>query len=388
MTDDSNDADVPPDGAPGSSERIPEASAVSSGASARAGRSTSRKLLFAAGTVVLAIGFAEIALRASHLISTGTWDFLPAVRMASELYAPHPYLCYVMRPGVRFTGYDGQVRINRWGFRGRDVERIKPQGVVRIACLGGSTTFSLNASDNDHTWPAQLERMLNERHAPTRFEVLNFGTPGYCAVESLLIFTLRGLDFAPDIVLVHDALNDVPAVFRSDAASDYTHFRAPYTRLGGRWLGRSAIGRLIMLAALEPHRPPAGGLAGLSAEGVKLFQRHVESTILLARSRGIQPVIVTMPDRLPRDDEECRRRCPEIALTRVLVRALRHLSSQREVSLIDLSATFPKDPRYFTDDAHKTDAGLELAARMIADGLEQSGTLARTPESHSSEASE
>jgi lysophospholipase L1-like esterase len=319
----------------------------------------------------------EITLRVGYLIRHGTWDFLPAVRMASKLYEAHPYLCYVMRPNVHFSGADMEIQTNRWGFRGRDVSREKPEGVVRIACFGGSTTFSLNASDNDHTWPAQLERVLNERYAPTRFEVLNFGTPGYASIESFLIFALRGLDFAPDVVLVHDALNDARVVARPDVVLDFTHCRAPYTRIGSSWLGKSAVGRLLIVAAVRISQPSYFGSYRLSKESIRVFQHHVESTLLLARSRGIEPVIVTMPDGLPEDEEKCRERNAEVALARVLIQSLRQLGQRRDIPLVDLAATFPKDPELFTDDTHKTDRGLELAARMIADGLQENGVLPR-----------
>ncbi|UCG16209.1 MAG: SGNH/GDSL hydrolase family protein [Phycisphaerales bacterium] len=388
MNEDREDSRDQMDDPPGTSGTGSGSAAESPGAAGRTRRHRAKKLLLSAGTVLILVVVAEIALRAGHLISKGTWDFLPAVRMASELYEPHPYLCYAMKPGARFIGHGGQTRINRWGCRGRDVERVKPDGVVRIACLGGSTTFSLNASDNDHTWPAQLERILNERHGPTRFEVLNFGTPGYCVVESFLIFSLRAVDLDPDIILMQDALNDVYAVFRPDVVSDYTHFRGPYTRLSGKWLGRSAIGRLVIAAAARAGQPSRSFSPTLSKEGVRLFQRYVESTVLMARAREIQPVIVTMPDRLPRDEEECRKHSVEIALTRVLIEGLRRVSRGRNVPLIDLSATFPKDPRYFTDDTHKTDEGLELAARMIADGLQQNGVLARALEQRGGMASD
>lgn len=354
--------------------------APSAGGPRRVRFSAGRKLLFTFITVVFLIGLTEVGLRVSYRVWKGTWDFLPRTRFASELYEPHPYICYVMRPNVELAGYGGKVCTNRWGLRGRDVERRKPQGVVRIACLGGSTTFSLDASDNDHTWPAQLERLLNKRHAPTRFEVLNFGTPGYCAIESFLIFALRGLDFDPDIVLIHDAWNDTGAVFRADLTSDYTHHRGFYTRLGGGWLAKTAIGRLVLLAAPRfgcirrqgPHYP--------SDEGPELFVRYVESTILLARPRGIEPVIVTIPDRLPADPAQWKGLNVQVASARWLIRSLRRLRYQWDVPVIDLAASFPKGPEYFTDAVHKTNEGLELAARMIADGLEENRVLSRVLE--------
>jgi hypothetical protein len=360
----------PPPGSPGSTDS-------STDRTPRGKRSLGRRLLISIGTVAFVIGVLEITLRVGYLIRHGTWDFLPEVRMASELYEAHPYLCYAMRPNVHFGAAGVEIQTNRWGFRGRDVSREKPEGVVRIACLGGSTTFSLNASDNDHTWPAQLERVLNERYAPTRFEVLNFGTPGYCSIESFLIFALRGLDFTPDVVLVQDALNDVRAVSRPDVVLDFTHYRSPYTRIASSWLGKSAVGRLVIAAAVKSGQPSYSGSYRLSKRGIGVFQDHVESTLLLARSRGIEPVIVTMPDGLPEDQEQCRERNAEIVLARVLIQSLRQLSRRQDFPLVDLAVTFPKDPELFADDTHKTDRGLELAARMIADGLQENGVLPR-----------
>ncbi len=343
-------------------------------------RSCGKKILFVLLLVVGLFGVLEITLRAGNFLTTGTWDYLPVVRMAAELYEPHPYFCYALRPNAHSVGSGANIRTNRWGFRGEDVTREKPEGAVRIVCLGGSTTFSLHASDNRHTWPAQLERILNERHAPTRFEVLNFGTPGYCSIESFSIFALRGLDFDPDIVLIHDALNDVPAVFRDDVVSDYRHARRPYTRLGNRWLAKSALWRIVMLAAIRLPEQPYSGPYNLSKDGVRTFQQHVASTAALAHAYGVEPVIVTMPDALPRGDEECRRQSTEIGLARVLIESLRHLSRQQGITLVDLAATFPKDPDLFTDETHKTDEGLERAAWMIADELEQNGVIGRAIE--------
>ena len=352
------------------------------GRPARKRRPLAKRLLLAAGTTALLLGVAEITLRAGQLVRTGTWDFLPEVRMAATLYEPHPYLGYAMKPGVQFTEHDSEIRINRWGFRGPDIERAKPDGVVRILCLGGSTTFSLRAGDNQHTWPAQLQRILNDRHAPIRFEVLNFGTPGYCVVESFISFALRGLDFAPDIVLIQDGLNDVPAVFTSDPASDYTHFRGAYPRTPSGWLKHLAVGRLAILAMGKLSQPHPSGKLALSKEGVQLFQRYVGLIVSLAESRGIEPLLLTTPDRLPADDKECHQLNAEVACARVLAESLRRLGRQAGVPVIDLAAAFPKDQTLFTDDTHKTNKGLELTAQVIADELDQAGVLSGILEHH------
>ncbi len=49
-------------------------------------------------------------------------------------YRPHAELDIVVG-GERY-----RVEINRYGFRCRDFEKEKPEGVYRIICIGGSTT--------------------------------------------------------------------------------------------------------------------------------------------------------------------------------------------------------------------------------------------------------
>ena len=48
-------------------------------------RRLTKRLLRACGMTILLIGVAEITLRVGHLIKTGTWDYLPVVRMAAKL---------------------------------------------------------------------------------------------------------------------------------------------------------------------------------------------------------------------------------------------------------------------------------------------------------------
>ena len=57
----------------------------------------------------------------------------------------YPYLPYRVRPKPSSSRYS-----NPRGYRGRDFEWKKPEGTVRIACLGGSTTW-------EGTYPTVLQ---------------------------------------------------------------------------------------------------------------------------------------------------------------------------------------------------------------------------------------
>ena len=57
---------------------------------------------------------------------------------------------HIPKPGQTVRG----IRINSQGFRGPEISRVKPPQTVRLAFLGGSTTFCAEVSSNEATWPS------------------------------------------------------------------------------------------------------------------------------------------------------------------------------------------------------------------------------------------
>ncbi len=98
------------------------------------------------------------------------------------------------------------VKTNSYGFRTKEFEMQKPNGVYRIICIGGSTT--VQGQTNDGTYPAILERMLKKRYPNLHIEVLNFGIS---ATQS--DYWLHRLDdlfrFQPDLIIQYNAVNDI-----------------------------------------------------------------------------------------------------------------------------------------------------------------------------------
>jgi PIN domain nuclease of toxin-antitoxin system len=99
------------------------------------------------------------------------------------------------RPNVRGrhaipNTFDVTVSISSQRFRGRRDFTAKPErGVLRIAVLGDSFTFGIGAND-DETYPAVLQQLLQERLARTGsyqgVEVLNAGVGGTGTGEQAL----------------------------------------------------------------------------------------------------------------------------------------------------------------------------------------------------------
>ena len=118
---------------------------------------------------------------------------------------------YDERLGYRLTRPDADPALFE-DSTGRTVSRAKPEGVFRILCLGGSTTYGVGA-DKTNSYPAQLEDLLRRVYGGCgrRFEVLNLGVMGYHSWHSRIRFEAELAGLQPDLVLIMDAVNDLVA---------------------------------------------------------------------------------------------------------------------------------------------------------------------------------
>lgn len=103
--------------------------------------------------------------------------------------------------------YDGYflgmpVLTNKFGHRiqpGRDYEKEKPAGTKRILLFGDSFAFGDEWPINE-SFIARLQDLLDP--AFNKYQVLNFGVPGYAAYQEWKYIQESALDFEPDIILI------------------------------------------------------------------------------------------------------------------------------------------------------------------------------------------
>lgn len=123
------------------------------------------------------------------------------------------------RPAVRGRHrvpetFDVQVSFTSQRFRGRQEFSTSPAPrVLRLAFLGDSFTFGFGA-DDDETYPAQLQRILQNRVSEgeslfTTVEVLNAGYPGTGTGEQACWYDLWVKRFQPHIVILNVHFTDV-----------------------------------------------------------------------------------------------------------------------------------------------------------------------------------
>lgn len=115
-------------------------------------------------------------------------------------YAPGAKLDVVLG-GERFV-----VEMNSEGYRTREFRVPKPAGMVRVICIGGSTTVA--GRSNDETYPALLERKLRARFAGLPLEVLNLGVSSTTA-EYWFARLPRVFGYEPDIIVHYPGVNDI-----------------------------------------------------------------------------------------------------------------------------------------------------------------------------------
>ena len=366
-------------------------------ASARPTMSVRRKLALLVVFLLVVAGLAEGGLRAAYFVYRGSWNFIGEMDQRQKLYSPHPYTCYQVVPHITIETYRAKVHTNRWGNRGPDQPYEKALGKVRIVTLGGSTTFNIYASDDAHTWPAQVERLLNEHYNTDRVAVINYSAPGFNSAESLTTFALRAIDRDPNIVIVHHGWNDLTAAIDPGFQADYTHRRKVAAVTTKPWWYKLAVYRfyVVMRGRYYTARRPAGTTENVSARAMGVYERNLESIVLLAEPRGIEPVLVTMASRLaPDDDPDAEAKAAEVEerihkgrLTPAgLVRGIRagndcmrRVAERRSCLLVDLANDFPRDEDNFVegDFGHKSDQGLEIFARLVVDAMIEDGTVER-----------
>lgn len=370
-------------------------------------------LLLAAASAVFAFLLLEGAARVwlarfaseQQLSWYGTFEQIRRTKLV--MYEPHHYLPYIPRRNYRH----GANRHNSLGFRGEEIAIPKPPDTFRIACLGGSTTYTTFVGDFRRSYPYQLQEELRRRGFAS-VEVINAGVAGYASWESLINLEFRVLDLAPDVIVVYHAINDAharfvypPEAYRGDNSGSRTPYLGPQetfwdasaalrilrTRMGLRKpLGGLAFRRTYQYLEtnfadeLQRQRRrgayPSGPFVAHSADEMLdrnppvYFERNLRSMVALCRAHGCRPVFVTFvvfPD-FPGQPETSFEYLRAIREHNDVVR---RLARQEGVAVYDLAAEFPLERKYFIDGRHMNEDGARLKAQMIAAFLEREGLV-------------
>ena len=329
----------------------------------------------------------EIGLRANGVLQpAGERDaffkeFYDPVE-AQGLYRDHHYLGVV--PSSNFTG-EGMLKgieTNSHGFR--DDKLRKGDDVYTVMALGGSTTWGTGVSNTSRTYPAQLERILNNRLENRTFEVINGGVGGYSSAESLINLQYRGLDHDLDAIILYNAYNDLKVNYLEGCENgDYSCWRQQTGETSDKPLWYySRFFKFIVsnFSDTETHRHD-----NITEKGLNSYERNVRSIVGIARENDVDVILSTMDhivtqenvEQSPERFEAVRGFLPRLSYKGmrtgmdVYNERLEQIAREKDVVLVDNQRLIPSTFEYHTDHVHFTDKGARTLAENFVPAVNQ-----------------
>lgn len=122
-------------------------------------------------------------------------------------------IVYEFKPDLDTCGWGGHhVQTNHAGLRAiREYALAKPKGTWRILGLGDSVMFGLGVN-NDDSYSLKIEQRLS-RSLGRPVEFINTAVPGYNTAIEAAVLEMRGLRYAPDLIILHWCSNDFGVPF-------------------------------------------------------------------------------------------------------------------------------------------------------------------------------
>jgi lysophospholipase L1-like esterase len=352
-----------------------------------------RRLAYSSTVIVATLLALELGVRAVNRLRFGSWSQLATSDAA--LYIEHPILGRILRPGSH-ADYEGhEVRINSLGYRGASMQLQKPPGTIRIACIGGSTTFDPKVSRDELAWPSQLATLLQGRHGVKNVEVINAATEDFSLPRSLMDLAMRTVDLQPDWVICYSGISDLGNCDHADHQvgqwqnASVPHVETPFWK---EMLAYSALYRAMADHVQHSRQEKYGNLEGRFIErqdapdprGIAAFERNLKTLVGICRAHGIRLALVTIRTAYapmqPMDVQNALAQGdlmehPTLSLTghyrgyEAINNIIRKTAATYRLALIDQATVLPAGDMHFADSVHFNDAGSAALAFLAADQM-------------------
>lgn len=338
--------------------------------------------------------------RAYHVATRTPW--------AESYITAHPFLTFAYRRGAmvkakqrlpyplhpnRFWSFQKPLRLNNVGHFGEDVGE-KDRGIMRIACLGASTTANNIADDErDYSYPALLEEYLSNSLSEKPLEkwkaaeVMNCGIGGWVSADIMNNFFLNILPLRPDVVIIYHGFNDLQLHLMEEFQTDYAHarhnvgefmhaikraYRIPQVRFwhSYEWLRDSVFGtgsiRNDLLYLIHDQDPdPEAEFADLSVE-----QEIFRNIAVVCKHHGIRVILSSMAVYRFRDDPLFRKLADGVVIENENMQAL---AAELGLEFVDQDNLIPREDEYFVDGVHFAPAGMQAMAKNFQNAILRRG---------------
>lgn len=327
-----------------------------------------------------------LTLVAEGVTRARQWSRLGTASSFTDLYRVDPAI------GLRVLvphAHVGRIAVNGAGFRGPEIAQPKPEGTLRIAFLGASTTFCAEVSSNDLVWPQLVADDLRQRFPGVAIDFVNAAVPGYTMDSMRKTLRHRVASLKPDLIVVYEATNELSAEVRQRALAEKV-IDSPVAHEPG-WLERHSLLWELVVKNLRvrnaQQKPDQAGTRKLQVDPGTLgrsFREDLSALLREGRAAGAHVAVATFSTHLrPGQSEEQARRAavsalvymPFMTIDGLLAGYARYNQVIRETATADGATlivgedSIPGDPEHFVDSVHFSDAGSRAMARRVAGAL-------------------
>jgi hypothetical protein len=287
----------------------------------------------------------------------------------------------------------GNIRINNLGFRGPDMPLHKPEGTVRLAFLGSSTTYDAYSGEGQN-WPELVVSLIRERVSGCSIDFVNGGKPGYGSQEMISLFQHFVADTEPDLVLAQpsniDKLLD-EAARAQGFATDHAAYKSQLSNysLLLRKLEKNARVIKLQRAATSPKGKLRVDQNTIVAELKESLEKVVQQI-----ASPTHPLVLITPSTQLRAEMSMKEivragntqlyympflYLPDIvALRQAYAAEMRDVAlSHDNVWLVAGGGEIPADAKHFQDSVHFTPQGSRAMAERVVTHLFATGDLTK-----------
>ena len=320
-------------------------SAWLAGTSLAARAPRARRRLRALGWAALAALLAgELALRALGL-------------HRPVLYEPTAY-GYRAAPNQDLFRLGNHIEYNSYGMRSSPVAARPAMGVVRVLCLGDSVTNGGAITDQQLTYPAQLERLLREHLGAA--EVLNASAPGW-ATDNERGWLRENGAFGSAVVVLTISTHDL---FQPMVPSEIVGHHPAYPRTPPLFAWENLLTHYLWPWLTEQVGVEDPG-AGAFVPSLEAAARSVGNILAMARrsrADGARFLVMFLDQAGPEESDNLT-----MAAKRMLFAALRD-SGIPLASLRDASERYGRGA-LFRDNVHPSTFGNRVIAEVLDEKL-------------------
>ncbi|MEM9380272.1 MAG: SGNH/GDSL hydrolase family protein [Planctomycetota bacterium] len=343
-----------------------------------------RRVLRLVAVAALGLVVIEGALRLRQYRRHGTADASVLTRVIDDVTGRT-----IPTPNSSVSG----IRIDSRSFRGDELEVPKPEGRVRVAFLGGSTTFCAEASSNATTWPSLVVDALTERISGRSFDQVNAAVPGYMSLHSRERFEARVVELEPDVVVIYHATNDLVHDTREVAeAAGLTVPGVGEPRGLAKWsLTYFLVQKNLQARARIRRAEAANGQLEIDVEALAAkFERRLTDLVESAQREVSVVAVATFAPKVRRSQtpEEQLANCgtslfymPYMTVEGLLDGfdayndAIRRVAERTGAILVETVGEIPGDAEHYNDSVHFLDPGSRVMASLVAGALADSEPL-------------